>query len=110
MKYEETSKRLKIALSDHYMKAQELADLSGISKSSISQYVNGSHKPSNLAATKIGHILSVNPLWLMGFDVSREPVEIPAAVPGTGELLDLFFRVTPVQRDAVISLLRSFVN
>ena len=72
MKHPLTSQRLKKALSDLNMKPQELADRSGVSKASISQYVNGSHAPSNISSGKMGKILSVNPLWLMGFDVPRE--------------------------------------
>lgn len=69
MKNEITAKRLSLALSNANMKPQELADKSGVSKSSISQYVNGSHSPSNISSGKMAPILNVNPLWLMGFDV-----------------------------------------
>ncbi len=47
MKNELTSKRMQIALSNANIIPQELAEKSGVSKSSISQYVNGSHAPSN---------------------------------------------------------------
>ena len=77
MKNELTAKRLQIALNRSNMRPQDLADASGVSKSSISQYVNGSHSPSNISAAKIGKVLNVNPLWLMGFDVS-DNVQIPA--------------------------------
>lgn len=73
MKYEQTAKRLLLALSNSNMKPQELADKSGVSKASISQYVNGSHSPSNISSGKMGAILNVNPLWLMGFDVPMQP-------------------------------------
>lgn len=69
MKNELTSKRIQIALSNANMKPQELADKSGVGKASISQYVNGSHIPGNISAKKIGKVLHVSPLWLMGFDV-----------------------------------------
>ena len=69
MKNETTAKRLSLALSNANMKPQELADKSGVSKASISQYVNGSHAPSNISSGKMASILKVNPLWLMGFDV-----------------------------------------
>lgn len=69
MKNELTAKRLSLALSNSNMKPQELADKSGVSKASISQYVNGSHAPSNISSGKMAPILNVNPLWLMGFDV-----------------------------------------
>lgn len=72
MKNELTAKRLRIALSNNNMRPQELADKTGVNKSSISQYINGSHKPSNISAGKIGEALNVEPLWLMGFDVPME--------------------------------------
>lgn len=72
MKNEKTAKRLAIALSSANMKPQELSDRSGVSKSSISQYINGSHSPSNISSGKIAKILDVNPLWLMGFDVEMK--------------------------------------
>lgn len=72
MKYEITAKRIQQALSNMNMKPQELADKSGVSKSSISQYINGSHSPSNISSGKMATILNVDPLWLMGFDVPME--------------------------------------
>lgn len=76
MKNEMTAKRLLLALSNANIKPQELADRSGVSKSSISQYVNGSHAPSNISSGKIGKVLNVNPLWLMGFDVPMERTNV----------------------------------
>lgn len=72
MKNEITAKRLRLALDNASMKPQELAEKSKVSKSSISQYVNGSHAPSNISAGKMGKVLGVEPLWLMGFDVSMK--------------------------------------
>lgn len=69
MKNEITAKRLRLALSNKNMKPQELSDKSGVNKASVSQYINGSHKPSNISAGKMASILNVDPLWLMGFDV-----------------------------------------
>ncbi len=69
MKNELTAQRLALALSNANMRPQELADKSGVSKASISQYVNGSHAPSNISSGKMASVLNVNPLWLMGFDV-----------------------------------------
>lgn len=72
MKNELTAKRMQLALSNANMIPQELAEKSGVSKSSISQYVNGSHAPSNISSGKMGKVLDVNPLWLMGFDVDMK--------------------------------------
>lgn len=69
MKNEITAKRLIYALERINMKAQELAIKSGVNKASISQYVNGTHSPSNISAGKMAKVLGVNPVWLMGYDV-----------------------------------------
>ena len=69
MKHPLTSRRLSIALSNANMKPQELANRAEVNKASISQYINGSHKPSNISAGKMASVLKVSPLWLMGFDV-----------------------------------------
>ena len=72
MRYKETANRINEALSESGMTPQELANKTGLNKASISQYRNGSHKPSNKTAHIIGTLLNVNPLWLMGFDVHKE--------------------------------------
>lgn len=57
--------------SEHDRKQQAFADMCGVSKSSISQYVNGTNAPGNVSAAKIANRCNVNPLWVMGFDVDR---------------------------------------
>ena len=59
MKNELTAKRLRQAISEMNLKPQELSDLSGVNKASISQYLNGSHAPSNISSGKMGKILNV---------------------------------------------------
>ena len=81
MKNPETAKRLQEALTAKDMIPQELADKTRIGKASISQYLNGQHKPSNLSAGKMAEVLDVDPLWLMGFDV---PMRKPDQVPNSG--------------------------
>lgn len=75
MKNRITAQRLSIALDVNNMKAQELADRSGVNKASISQYINGSHAPSNISAGKMAAVLGVDPVWLMGFDVPMLPTK-----------------------------------
>lgn len=69
-RYNEIARRFKEALEDAYMNAKELSDRSGVGKSSISHYVNGSHCPSNKTAGLLASVLKVNPAWLM--DLSDE--------------------------------------
>lgn len=70
MKNRETAKRLTDAMNNKNIQAAELARLSGVSKASISQYMNGRNVPSNKNAYALGKILCVQPSWLMGFDVT----------------------------------------
>lgn len=72
MKNPITAQRLVEALARKNMLPVELATNSGVSQSSISQYMNGSHAPSNISSAKMARVLDVSPLWLMGFEVSME--------------------------------------
>ena len=90
MKHELTARRLNEALEEANMTAQELAKKSGVSKASISQYRNGSHKPSNKSSGRIGEVLGVNPLWLMGFDVDKYEMDRPFVITVDKNHYDLF--------------------
>lgn len=85
MKHKETAKRLQEALSRKNLRAQDLSNLSGVAKASISQYINGTHKPSNVSAGKMGEVLEVDPLWLMGFDVPMKSKSQPIYEAAAGE-------------------------
>lgn len=69
MKYELTASRLKEALDKKGIRPQDLANRSGVSKASISQYLNGTHAPSNISSGKMARVLGVSAPWLMGYDV-----------------------------------------
>lgn len=76
MKYEETAKRIREALSDKEMTQQELANKSGINKSSISQWCNGRNRPDSFSAYDLSLVLDVAPEWLMGFPVPKYNLNI----------------------------------
>lgn len=82
MKNPITAQRLSLALANANMIPQELSNASGVNKASISQYLNGSHSPSNLSSGKMARILKVNPLWLMGFDVPMVEATSPHTTQG----------------------------
>lgn len=50
----------------------EFSKKTGIGKSSISQYVNGTNAPGSLTASKIGDAFGLNPMWIMGFDAPKK--------------------------------------
>lgn len=70
-KFPIVGQRFKEALSDAHLTQQELADKTGIGKSSISQYCNGTNCPARDRAEVLGRILKVNPAWLMGFEAEK---------------------------------------
>lgn len=69
-----SAKRLAEALADAGLRAQDLVNKTGIPKASISHYLNGYYCPTSTKAAKIGKVLNVNPVWLMGFDVPKKIV------------------------------------
>ena len=68
MKHKVTAERLAEALIIRGIRAAELSQLSGVSQSSISQYLKGSHSPSGKSSTMMAKVLGVDPLWLSGFE------------------------------------------
>lgn len=96
MKHELTAKRLQIAMSNININAQELSNRSGVAKASISQYVNGSHKPSNISSGKMSQILGVNPLWLMGFDVPMKNQDSANAEPDLPKIMEYYNQLNDI--------------
>jgi len=110
MKYPEIAKRISSILSLRNMKQQDLADKTGINKASISQYINGSHCPSNATALLMSEALNVNYLWLMGFDV---PMEIESDSNETEEdnrlkrFMTYYTMLNPEQKTLIDNMLKA---
>lgn len=66
------TERLNRAMTIRNMKPIDLANKSGVSKSRISQYMNGLYDAKQDALFKLATALDVNVAWLMGHDVSME--------------------------------------
>ena len=64
--------RLKRALSLREMTPGKLAKKTGISKSSISQYMSGYTRPKQDKIFLISKVLNISEAWLAGFDVPME--------------------------------------
>ena len=92
MKFPETARRLSEAMNDKNIKAVELAEKAGITKGSVSQYLNGRNRPTNINAGKMADVLGVDAMWLMGFDVpkhteDRNPIIGYIAESGLAEII-----------------------
>ncbi len=110
MKNKITAKRLKLALSNANMNQQELAEKSGVSKASISQYINGSHAPSNISSGKIGKILNVEPMWLMGFDVEMRKKISSESAKNDMIFLEKFSMLNERDKKIVMSMIDSMLS
>ena len=108
MKYELSAIRLREAMNDIGISQQELANKSGIGKSSISHYINGSNQPGNKSAFLLGKVLGVSPTWLMGLDVpKKENVDISDRdMDKAWELYQRYINLPPEFRKAADALLK----
>lgn len=110
MKNDLTAKRLQFALSNANITQQELAEKSGVSKASISQYVNGSHAPSNISSGKMGKVLSVEPMWLMGFDVEMRKEISSESAKNDMAFLEKFSLLNERDKNIVMSMIDSMLS
>ena len=66
------AERLRIALDFRNMKATELSALTGINKSTISQYLSKEYEPKRDRLELFAKTLNVSEAWLIGYDVPME--------------------------------------
>lgn len=110
MKYEVTAKRLQLALENAGISQQELADRTGVNKASISQYMNGSHSPSNISSGKMGKVLDVEPMWLMGFDVEMRKEQSSGSAKSDMEFLNKFSLLKERDKKIVMSMIDQMLS
>ena len=67
------AERLKQYMNANDVKAVDLAKRFHVSRSTISQYVNGTVIPKRDRLVMIADALKISPLWLMGYDV---PIDV----------------------------------
>lgn len=81
MEIENTSVRLKTIMKERKLRQVDILELAKpycekygetLSKSDLSQYVNGKTKPGQPKLTILGLALNISEAWLMGYDVPRE--------------------------------------
>ena len=64
--------RLNLAMRIRNVKATELSEKTGMSKSSLSEYINGKYEAKQNGIYLLAKALNVSEAWLMGLDVSME--------------------------------------
>ena len=110
---EPCSVRIKKALSIRGMKQSELCEKTNIPKSALSEYISGAYEPKQDRIFLIAQALSVDPVWLMGFDVPMEktisPSE-PQLTEGEMTMLELFRLVPEDKQQLVLQMIRAALN
>ena len=69
------AERLNKAIKNRGVSSAEVARRTGISSAAVSRYLRGSYTPKQNKMYLLARYLRVNPAWLMGYDVSEEPVK-----------------------------------
>ena len=67
-------KRIKQMMQIRDITQSDLARITGIRASSISDYLSGKYQPKQDKIALIADALSVNPGWLMGYDEPKKPI------------------------------------
>lgn len=111
-KIESCGTRIKKALSLRGMTQAELCRLTKMPKGSLSLYVSGAYEPKADRAHNMARVLGVDPLWLLGYDVSMDGKK---NTPDERELdegkrlwLDLYDRVGEDSRYLFVTLIDAF--
>lgn len=107
-----SSTRLAECLAENNLRAVDICEKTGISKSAMSLYLSGARIPNRDNADKLGKILCVNPVWLMGFDVEKEiPVDISNVEMDnqTKQLVLFFSQLSPEKQESLINLIKNMV-
>lgn len=68
--------RLNEAMRLRGLNLSELAELSGLNKSSVSRYLNGKMVPRTPQISKMATALGVSPTWVLGYNVTMDGEEI----------------------------------
>lgn len=72
--------RLKEAMNDANLSQSELARIINCHRSKISYYLNGRNESKPDTLRKLSEVLNVNPAWLEGYDVPKNPDTKPTTL------------------------------
>lgn len=64
--------RLLEAMKLRGMNLTELANKSGLAKSSVSRYLSGENIPRSIAIGKMANALNVSPAWILGYNLTMD--------------------------------------
>lgn len=85
MKISNSRNRLKELLNESGDSQNEMARKTGLTKSAISNYLNGTREPRQDAISKICDAYKVNPAWIMGLDSPKEQISVNEIEPAIND-------------------------
>jgi transcriptional regulator with XRE-family HTH domain len=103
------AKRLTLALAMRNLKQTDLCARTGIPKSAMSQYVNGSFEPKQDRIFLMAKALDVSEAWLMGYDVPMEKEKLPTEenlTDGEKVMLELFRQVPEEDQRMLLDMIK----
>lgn len=100
--------RIQQVMEDRQISQADLARITKIRASSISDYLSGKYKPKQDKIALIAEALSVSPGWLMGYDLDTSASVQPSKFYFTHEeqsLIKKYRRLTPEGKETVDTIL-----
>ena len=71
--------RIQQAMNEAGKKQADLVEATGLNKSTISRYLSGQVEPKQKAIMTLAQALDVSEMWLWGYDVPKERIEVVSA-------------------------------
>lgn len=104
---EKFAERFSLLIKNSSLDVFKIAEMLGIkSKSTIYRYMNGEMAPKVTTVKYAAEIFNVNPLWLMGYDVSREKEENITDTPEIRAIARDIARLKPEKKELFKNLLK----
>lgn len=112
--------RIKKGMQARNMQAIDICNATGISKASMSQYINGVVQPKNDRVYSIAKALDVSEAWLLGYDVcmdrenklSIDNAHLVAQIRNDTrmtEALKKYFLLSDSEKDKILSVLETLL-
>ena len=126
MKNSNSNTRIRTLINELGISQTEFCNRTGITKSALSNYLNGDRQPRQDQLDKIASTFNINPSWLMGYDVpmatdrdlymdmviekerNKDLHYTAKHISKYAELLRVLEGCTPEQIQAVINTLKAF--
>lgn len=105
MKVSNSKERLQEMMRVLDIRPVDISKLTGVTKSALSNYINGTREPRQDQISRIADPYGINPAWLMGYDVPMRTMELYY----NEEILDLeieFNQLSPANRSEALRYMK----